>query len=164
MRPMAGSRKMAWPPVDNQGFSLLEAIVALLLLSTMGLALFNLLNSTLETVSRLEAHSQENQAFLNAVAYLKNINMTARPKGDVELDGLHIRWSAQAVVPLTSGAGRLGGGSLYAAGLYQVEVEVTRDTRQLTAFTVLAAGFEVKNELVPTNEFRKPSSKGRNPK
>ena len=59
----AMTARMRW---RTHGFGLLEAIVALALLSGTGLALFSWINQNLQTASRLRAQEQEARLLLAA--------------------------------------------------------------------------------------------------
>jgi len=73
------------PPRPNtQGFSLLEAIIALVLIGTAVMAAYGWINANLITASRIQDITLQTEATDNILAYLENINPMQTPEGDDE--------------------------------------------------------------------------------
>lgn len=106
------------------GFSLLEAIVAMVLISTLGLAVFDWVNTGLRSLQRIEVSEARARAILNTVEYLEALNPMDRPEGEVDFGGYRMRWKAKAVTDLRDGANYPQGVSLYRLALYQTTVQV----------------------------------------
>lgn len=108
------------------GFGLLEALVALVLFSTLGLALFSWINTNLDATARLRQRDQVRHLEQLASAWVQTLNPLQRPEGEIEPEaGIKLRWTARPLVPLT-GAAPLPGGSvsLFRLRLYTVEMLV----------------------------------------
>jgi general secretion pathway protein I len=121
---------------NQQGFSLLEAIVALILIATTGMALFSWINTNLITLHHVQQTQQRHEAIRNALAFIDTINPLEKPQGE-ESVGLYIfRWEADAVRLPKDGKG------LYQLGLYDTEVEVFSDKELLARFTLRQVGFK----------------------
>ena len=121
---------------NQQGFSLLEAIVALILIATTGMALFSWINTNLITLHHVQQTQQRHEAIRNALAFIDTINPLEKPQGE-ESVGLYIfRWEAYAVRLPKDGKG------LYQLGLYDTEVEVFSDKELLARFTLRQVGFK----------------------
>ncbi len=121
---------------NQQGFSLLEAIVALILIATTGMALFSWINTNLITLHHVQQTQQRHEAIRNALAFIDTINPLEKPQGE-ESVGLYIfRWEADAVWLPKDGKG------LYQLGLYDTEVEVFSDKELLARFTLRQVGFK----------------------
>lgn len=72
----------------QRGFSLLEAIVALAILASVGMALFAAMNQSLSMVARAEKVRERESALRNAVAWIQVINPAQQPRGEHELGAL----------------------------------------------------------------------------
>lgn len=124
-----------------RGFSLLEAIVALAILATAGLALFASMSQSVQMVSRAENARLADSAVRNAVAWMETVNPMQTPQGEQELGDVTLRWSAQLVEPERDAmTGYLQPG-LYRLGLYDVHLELLRDGRPLTEAVVRRVGY-----------------------
>ena len=69
----------------QRGFSLLEAIVALTILATAGLALFAAMNQSVQMVSRAEKSREADSALRNAMAWMETVNPAQTPEGEQKL-------------------------------------------------------------------------------
>jgi general secretion pathway protein I len=114
-------------PDRQRGFSLLEAIVALTLMSSVGLALFAWANTSRLTLLRVQDASERQEATLNAVEFMKLVNPMLEPKGSTPLGRVRLNWTSEPVTPPTEGLGFPSGASLYAVAVYRVTVTLDRD-------------------------------------
>lgn len=87
-----------------RGFGLLEAIVALVLLAGTGVALFDWINSSLQTAARIARLDAQARLLLSAQAAISSVNPSARPQGELSVGGLNVRWSAVLAQPERSNA------------------------------------------------------------
>ena len=67
----------------QRGFSLLEAIVALAILASVGMALFAAMNQSLSMVARAEKVRERESALRNAVAWIQVVNPAQQPRGEI---------------------------------------------------------------------------------
>jgi general secretion pathway protein I len=114
-------------PEPERGFTLLEVIVALVILSTSGLALFGWINQSLSTATRLRDSQARSQLQLEGVSWLETINPAAEPEGEREMGGLRLTWRATLVEPMQTEF--TYGGSLaprWMIGLYRLNASITR--------------------------------------
>ena len=124
-----------------RGFSLLEAIVALTILATAGLALFAAMSQSVQMVARAENARLADSAVRNAVAWMETVNPMETPQGEQQLGEVTLRWSAQLVEPERDAmTGYLQPG-LYRLGLYDVRLELLQDGRPLTEAVVRRVGY-----------------------
>lgn len=116
-------------PTPQRGFGLLEAIVAIALLGSAGLALFSWVQNSVQTATRLQHAEQRLALQLEGQAWLRHLNPAARASGDEEIgDGLRIRWQSELVEPLRDEDAM--GGALqpsWRVGLYRLSVEVAKE-------------------------------------
>ncbi len=140
MTPIAGSRlKRQY----LRGFSLLEAIVALVLLTTAGLALFSWINASFTALNRIEENNRRAAAELNAIEYLKTINPMARPGGEVMLGQVAMRWRARALAEPKPNKTDGDTNGPFLVALYEVEVTLVQ-TPEIPqySFSVQQMGYE----------------------
>ncbi|MFN7219187.1 MAG: prepilin-type N-terminal cleavage/methylation domain-containing protein [Burkholderiales bacterium] len=104
------------------GFTLLEAIVALVLLTTAGLALFSWINNGFDSLQRIERSNAIAAAEINALEFMRNINPAARPEGNVRLGEVTLSWRAQPVTEPRTNRGDTGDPGIFTVTLYDTEV------------------------------------------
>lgn len=125
----------------NAGFSLLEAIVALALVASVGITLLSWLNGSLIGLRRVQAVSETQVARRNALTYLEQINPMAAPEGEAELGGWRLRWQAREIEPAQDGVGYPAGTSLYLIGLYDTTVRLDRGEGETEEFMLRQVGY-----------------------
>jgi general secretion pathway protein I len=112
------------------GFTLIEAIVALVLISSTGMALFAWINTNIMTLGRIQAIDAENEATRNVLEYMDAVNPMLTPEGSVDLGSFRLRWQSEASAEIRDGANYPYGVSLYQLGLYQTKISVAKSNGQ----------------------------------
>ncbi len=105
-----------------RGFTLLEAIVALALIASTGLALMAWINTNLLAASRLQQRDAEAQVKLTATQAIQTINPLLRPEGELRLGQLTVRWRSEAATAATVSAGFAGAGQ-FTVQLFETRVD-----------------------------------------
>lgn len=108
----------------QNGFSLLEAIVAMVLIGTAGTALFALINQSLDSLYRIEQANRRAELAVDVLEFMDRINPMERPEGSVAIGRHQLSWRAKALTPVSDGAGYPQGISLYQFVLYETSVVV----------------------------------------
>lgn len=128
----------------QRGFTLLEVIVALVILSTSGLVLFGWINQNLATVTRLRESQARSQLQLEGVSWLATINPALEPEGEREVAGLRLTWRSELLEPMRPEYNF--GGSIvprWMIGLYRVNASIARKDNGLRAdWEQVAAGWQ----------------------
>jgi len=114
-------------PDRVRGFTLLEAVVALAILAAAGMALFAAMSQAVQMTARAERVREDDVALRNALAWIEQVNPTAKPDGDVPLGGYELRWRAALVEPVLPGATGYLLPGYYEVGLYDLDLELWRD-------------------------------------
>lgn len=127
----------------QHGFSLLEAIVALVLISSMGGALFAWINTELQALERTQVANARAEAMGNAVEFMEGVNPMLVSQGEATLAGLKLKWQATPTTPVRDGVSYPKGISLYQLALYDTLVHVSRaDGDEWFEFTLQQVGYK----------------------
>ncbi len=144
------------------GFTLLEAIVAMVLIATAAMALFAWINNSFANMARIQTANARALAETNALQFVQTINPMKAPSGSTTLGNLKVEWNARPVSDRRSNLGEAGDPGVFVVALYEIEVaveqlpDVPRDT-----FLIRQLGFE--REAYQIDPFSAPAS-GTTPK
>lgn len=130
------------------GFTLIEAIVALVLIGTTGMALFGWINTNIITLNRVQETNAENAATINALEYMHSINPMISPEGQANLGSYRLSWKAEAATEPRDGANYPFGIGLYQLDMYQTKVTVQKADGQFWfTFALQQVGYKKVREL-----------------
>lgn len=125
------------------GFSLLEAIVALTIFAICAMALYGWMAVNQAALVRVEARDRMVQDGRAALAMLEAVNPMEEPEGERQLPGgLDVRWSSREIAPRTEGLGPSGVRLVFDLALYDLDVRLLRDGREIDRFALRRAGWE----------------------
>lgn len=111
------------------GFSLIEALVALLIAALVLGAIFELQIQMIRGQQRAVDAMDQVRAQENAIALMRSVNPMAEPEGRIELDaGDVIRWTAEPKTPAKRNSGFPSGDGQFDVQLFTMTVEVQRAT------------------------------------
>jgi general secretion pathway protein I len=128
-------------PLRQSGFTLLEAIVAMVIMATCLLALYGWLSSNTIAVSRAAAQTRTLGDAHAALAVVESINPMAEPRGERVIAPLTVRWQSTAITPTRPGISQAGFPTLFDFALYDVHVQVLRNDAPVREFTVRRSGW-----------------------
>ena len=136
-------------PRRQRGFTLLEAIVALVLIATTGMALLSWVNSNVIALQRVQSANAQDAATLNALQYMHSINPMATPEGNASLGDYTLRWSAEVTAEARDGANYPSGISLFQIAMFQTRVTLqTADGKDWFDFTMQQVGYKKVREIL----------------
>jgi len=134
---------------NEAGFSLLEAIVALTVFSVCAMALYGWLAVNQSALVRVQASDAAVRDGRSALAALESVNPMAEPEGERLLPGdLEVRWTSIEIVERQPGSGPGGTQLIFDLALYEIDVQVLREGREVRRFAVRRAGWETVRTLV----------------
>ncbi len=107
------------------GFTLMEAIVAMVLISGVGIALYGWINGNIVALSRVHDANARSEATTNVLEYMHRVNPMLVPEGRAALGAYAIRWRANPASPTAEGVAFPRGRSLYQLALFDTTVAVT---------------------------------------
>ena len=109
----------------SAGFTLIEAMVAMVIIGGAGMALFTWVNASIVALRRVEDANARSAATTNAIEYMQSVNPMLKPEGQVSLGAYQLSWKAQPQMPITDGAGQMMMRSQFQLALYDTLVKAT---------------------------------------
>ena len=111
---------------EQLGFTLLEALVAMVLISGIGVSLFAWINTELESGARLQEANARTDATVNALEFMESVNPMLKPEGRVGLNAFGLSWQAREITEPMDGVSYPQGISLYRLAMYETSVTLAR--------------------------------------
>lgn len=109
---------------SQPGFTLIETIVALVLVGTVGMALFGWINTNIITLNRIQEINRQNEATRNIIEYMGAINPMITPEGQIDFGSYRATWKAKISTEVKDGTNYPSGVGLYHFAMYQTSVKV----------------------------------------
>lgn len=111
----------------REGFSLIEALIALAIAAMTLTAIFELQQQMIRGQRRAADAMEQVAAQENALALTRDLNPLEQPDGMIELpEGDTIRWSSEPRTEVRTNAGFPTGDGLFQVQLFTVTVEIDR--------------------------------------
>lgn len=146
--PLTGARPVArYLQSAQDGFTLLEAIVAMAVLAMAGMALFGWLNSSLVLLKRVDDVYQSIETVESTLEWLQVLDPYQQPSGQQEVAGAVAFWRCTPQGTAVSANDMYGNLSVNDAQLFICQVEIFRDQQQLANFELVKLGFEAKRSV-----------------
>ena len=133
----------------QSGFGLLEALVALVLLSSIGFTLLAWIEQNLNTMQRMRSFYSEQEARRTVTEWIYTLNPMETPSGELVIGALRLSWKAEPQAEKVSQMGYPSGVGLHDMALYDVAVSVFRE-REVTPWfveKVVCVGYRKVREL-----------------
>ncbi len=131
---------------DQQGFALLEGLVAIALLAGTMVAIFALVGSVLDSASRVGRSNASIQITMNAIEVMTAVNPMVQGSGKIDLGPYTVAWTSAAITPIIDRAG-----SLYQIGLYNTDIRVEDQPGSVIAdFALRQIGYRRVRDPGPT--------------
>lgn len=118
---------------SQDGFTLLEGLVAIALLAGALVAIFTLVGSLLTSANRVGQSNRAAQVTLNALEILSVVNPMLQETGQIDLGEYAVKWKSASRTPLADGVGYPIGASLFQLALYETVVRVEQPNGTLLA-------------------------------
>ena len=116
-------------PSASAGFTLIEVVVALVILSTVLLAFYEFLSSALASGDRARTAVASYDRGQNALALVTTLNPMEAPQGSFDLGSYRIRWRAQRIGAERQSNGYPSGRGRFTVALYRVVLDVPDDAK-----------------------------------
>lgn len=127
---------------------MLEALVALVLLSSVGFSLLGWVQQNLDALQRMQGFYAELEARRDVLEWARGLNPMARPSGEIVVGNRRISWNAVPAADAVTQAGYPSGTGLYDLALYDIKISVYRADEGLPWFTerLLGVGYRKARE------------------
>lgn len=136
--------------LKQMGFSLLEMIAALTILTIGSVVLFSWLGQTMGQLNRFQLQEKESLAKLQAIDFLSTQNPALASEGKQVFDSFKMEWKSEPVAETRDAVSPTGGLGLYQISMYKVQVK-TYDKSDRT-------WFEFPLRLVGYKQVRQPAT------
>jgi len=137
--------------MKQQGFTLLEAIVALVLIATTGMALLSWINTNLIALNRVQDAQRRNESIRNALNFVDALNPMLKPKGEQKVGIYTFKWKTSVIDPPKNNVNTGGDTGSYLVGLYHVELGIYIDETPISMLNARQIGY--KQIYFPSDEF-----------
>jgi general secretion pathway protein I len=107
----------------QRGFTLVEALVTMVVIAASGLALFTWVYASVGSLNRVEQANARNAAVATTLEFLETVNPMERPSGSFGFGSFRIEWNAVALTPVIDGSGHTLGRSDFQIALYDMQVK-----------------------------------------
>jgi general secretion pathway protein I len=124
-----------------RGFTLLEAIVAMVIFAMGAASLYAWQASNMITIDRMDALSKRDALVRDALAVVTSVNPMKDPNGDRNIGAMRVRWTTQPLTIEVEGVTAVGYPSAYNLRLYDMRVVVTVPHRPILTFHVRQVGY-----------------------
>ena len=124
------------------GFTLLEAIVALVVFTMGALALYGWLSTNIITLDRIRARQQLELTMHSALDLIRRTNPMDTPVGERQGGDLKVSWISALLEPAKPNVVQSGRPGIFVVGLYEVSVRVSRNGQLLQTFQVRQVGWK----------------------
>lgn len=122
-------------PLGQKGFGLLEALVALVLLSSVGFTLLAWVHQNLDATHRMRTFYAQQEARRIALEWVRSENPMEKPEGEILYHSLRIKWKAQAQSPSIAQIGYPQGIGKHEVALYNTTISIFRPGESEPWFT-----------------------------
>ena len=151
------------PHVDQNrreaGFTLLETIIALVILATGLMAFYGFLGTMFHGAERLQAASTAYDRHANALELARFLNPMEAPKGTFNLGAYRIDWTSQPIKAVRQGSRYPVGSGLFKIALYRVTFTFPDDD-SITPIEVEKVGYS--RSVTPLERLMTPPSTAAN--
>jgi hypothetical protein len=128
---------------EEAGFTLLEAIVAIVVLVAALVPLYTLISGVSQSAFRLDEANRRAEFETDALNIMSTVNPMDKPAGAIDLGPYAVRWAAQPLLAPVDGSGYPSGISAFRIGLYNAKIDVVKpDGRVLVSFPLRMIGYQ----------------------
>ncbi|MEO5630000.1 MAG: type II secretion system protein [Thermomonas sp.] len=126
----------------SRGFTLLEAIVAMVIFSLGAFALYGWLSTNVITLNRIRELQKVEAQTHSALDLMRRTNPMEAPQGQRRMGDFTVTWTSKLVEPVRAGSSQAGSPTLFVVGLYDLEVRLQRAGQQPHSFHVRQVGWK----------------------
>jgi len=140
-------------PNKEAGFSVLEALIAMAILSAALIPLLSLQSQFVKTVEVQERAQERLHTKEAALTYIRALNLTSSPEGEMDLGPAIMTWTASLTGPPKQTRGINGTTGKYEMALYDIEIVMNFDAGYEERFFLRGLGWRSTSLQSPSNPF-----------
>jgi general secretion pathway protein I len=119
------------PKRHSSGFTLIEALVALVIFSMAAIGIYGWINSNLITLGRISEVAATEYVLNSSMERLKLVDLSTETSGRFNVSGYWVDWQADLIEPWRTGSTAVGTVGLYDLGLFRVSLKYIKDGKQV---------------------------------
>ena len=132
------------PPRRQQaGFTILEAIVALVVFASGALALYSLYSVNIDALLRSGEVTRQVPLVSRAAERLAALNLVGEASGEFAIEGVRFVWSAKPIAPPREGQSSLGLLGSHRLQLFELTFTASEQGRLLGEYRIRLAGHQL---------------------
>lgn len=132
---------------NQSGFTLLEAIIALVIFTMGAIALYGWLGVNLKTLTRVQERREAVALTSSALDAIRRINPMETPRGQRKISELVIEWEASPVEPARPAVTQVGLRTIFEVQLFTLDVRLKRGGAEIDRFSVRQLGYKQVGKL-----------------
>jgi len=126
--------------INQRGFTLLEAVVAMAIFAMGATALYGWINTNLITLARADQVIQRASAVESAIEFMGMVDPVVQPQGITEMGTLRIQWETTAPLYVSDVLDEQNQKTINQAAIYPATVTLFRSDKQLFQFQMSLIG------------------------
>ncbi|GGZ70853.1 type II secretion system protein [Lysobacter xinjiangensis] len=134
-------------PKPQAGFTLLEAIVALVIFSMGAIALYSWLSTNVIALGRIQENREALMLSQSALDMVRRINPMETPSGERRVGDVLITWTAKPIEAPKAAVTQVGLPTIFQAALFDLDVAVSKAGREINRFHVRQVGYRQTGRL-----------------
>ncbi|WP_062059911.1 PulJ/GspJ family protein [Cellvibrio sp. OA-2007] len=117
------------------GFTLVEAMVALVIFSMAAMGIYSWINTNLISLNRVVVVAESEFVVNSVIERLKLVDLRNESDGLFDVAGYQVRWRAELVEPWSQGLSPRGTVGIYDLGLYRVVVDLNKGGQVVATYS-----------------------------
>lgn len=126
----------------SQGFTFIEAIVAMAIVGMAALPILLLISQSLDQLTRSADANERASAMQSAIAIIDPINPMNTPSGETSMGTISFTWTSELLVAPNDGEQFGAGLAGYIVGFYKVKIDVAKMENLWFSFDMRKVGYK----------------------